>query len=321
MGNKILFVVHRYYPYPGGSEYYVHWMAQESEKRGWDVTVLTDSHKGDVGNIKVTSDKKILKEKFDGIIIHGCDCTMQKFVHMQNIPNKIYMMILPSDSQFANHGLKTSRYVAYSTHQDLQHLRQKKISDQKIVHIRHGISLDNIGEPGFKDKYNIKTSRMFMIAGGFYPHKQINQVCKIFKEVDLDDVTLCAFGYAKQQMAPKPSKNLKVFYGLNKEEVNNALYESDLYIMNSNKEGFGLVLLEAALNNTEWVSRPVGGAPMIQKTGNIFYSEKDLKKFIKSFKPNKVKQTEAKKFVVNNHMISHVVDDIETIVQKGKLHD
>lgn len=36
-----------YVPYPGGSEFYVHWLATEAVERGWQVTVLAGCHKGD----------------------------------------------------------------------------------------------------------------------------------------------------------------------------------------------------------------------------------------------------------------------------------
>jgi len=39
--KKILYVVHRYAPYPGGSENYVRDMAEETLRRGHDVTVFT----------------------------------------------------------------------------------------------------------------------------------------------------------------------------------------------------------------------------------------------------------------------------------------
>ena len=44
---KILFVVHRYAPYPGGSEYYVQNMAEEMLRRGHDVYVLAPTNKND----------------------------------------------------------------------------------------------------------------------------------------------------------------------------------------------------------------------------------------------------------------------------------
>ena len=69
--KSLLYVVHRYYPYAGGSESNLRSMAEESLKRGYDVTVLADRHQGDQNGVKVTSDLGILTQPFDLIIVHG----------------------------------------------------------------------------------------------------------------------------------------------------------------------------------------------------------------------------------------------------------
>ena len=70
---KILFVVHRYAPYPGGSEINVQNMAEELLARGHDVTVLAETHQGDYNGVKLTSDYQRLGEPWNLIIVHGGD--------------------------------------------------------------------------------------------------------------------------------------------------------------------------------------------------------------------------------------------------------
>ena len=53
-----MYVVHRYAPYPGGSENYVRDMAEETLKRGYDVTVFAGDHAGDINGVKVTSNPR-----------------------------------------------------------------------------------------------------------------------------------------------------------------------------------------------------------------------------------------------------------------------
>ena len=53
---KLCFVVHRYAPFPGGSEYYVQQMAEEALSRGHDVTVLAGEHRGSLNGVKVNSE-------------------------------------------------------------------------------------------------------------------------------------------------------------------------------------------------------------------------------------------------------------------------
>jgi len=74
--KRLLFVVHRYAPYPGGSENYVRDMAEECVSRGHEVWVFTGEHKGDLNGVRVTSDANILGQIFDLIIVHGGDSRM-----------------------------------------------------------------------------------------------------------------------------------------------------------------------------------------------------------------------------------------------------
>ena len=55
---KLLYVVHRYAPVPGGSENYVRDMAEETLSRGHEVWVLAGEHQGDLNGVKVSSDSK-----------------------------------------------------------------------------------------------------------------------------------------------------------------------------------------------------------------------------------------------------------------------
>jgi hypothetical protein len=71
MNIPILFVVHRYAPYPGGSEMYVQWMAEEMLSRFYDVTVLAHEHMGDLNGVKVTNDYNVLLDPKSKM---GVDC-------------------------------------------------------------------------------------------------------------------------------------------------------------------------------------------------------------------------------------------------------
>jgi hypothetical protein len=86
MNKKICFVVHRYAPYPGGSEYYVQQMAEECVQRHLDVTVVAGEHKGPFNGVRVTSDPNELIDK-DLVVVHGGDVGVQNFVleHAQQI--------------------------------------------------------------------------------------------------------------------------------------------------------------------------------------------------------------------------------------------
>ena len=121
---KILFVVHRYAPYPGGSEYYTANMAEEMLKRGHDVTVLAHEHKGDYNGVKVSDDYQEMlgNRSWHLIIVHGGDCISQNIVHINsnNIQSSIlYLIVKPSESQVCLHGLAHERFLGYSTSMDI----------------------------------------------------------------------------------------------------------------------------------------------------------------------------------------------------------
>ena len=114
---KLCFVVHRYAPFPGGSEYYVQQMAEEALSRGHDVTVLAGEHKGDLNGVKVTSEVSSLINK-DLVIVHGGDVHVQNYVlsMAKNINSPIlYLIIKPSDSPVCLQALKDVKYIGRSS--------------------------------------------------------------------------------------------------------------------------------------------------------------------------------------------------------------
>ena len=71
---RLLFVVHRYAPFPGGSEVNTQNMAEGMLARKHDVTVLAHEHQGDLNGVKVSNDyNTLLNQKWDLIIVHGGD--------------------------------------------------------------------------------------------------------------------------------------------------------------------------------------------------------------------------------------------------------
>ena len=100
MNKKICFAVHRYAPFPGGSESYVQQMAEECVQRHLDVTVVAGEHKGDLNGVRVTNEAEGLLDK-DLVVVHGGDVGVQNFVlsNASRINSPVlYMLIKPSES-------------------------------------------------------------------------------------------------------------------------------------------------------------------------------------------------------------------------------
>jgi len=317
--KKILYVVHRYAPYPGGSENYVRDMAEETLGRGHEVAVFTGEHKGDWNGVRVSGDPNILMEKWDLIVVHG-DASAQNIVHMNShiIPSDIlYMIIRPVATEICLKALYNSKYIGCSSLADWDHVKKYNVLD-KAVEIRHGIDPKiSVGKPGFKEKYGIKTNKMFLSAGGFWQNKAFDELVDSFNKSNPTDTTLILTGYDnRSNLMPAASEFVKPFLIDDRDEVMSAISEADLYVLNSYEEGFGLVLLESMLNNTPWAAKNIAGAATMREYGFVYDTQDQLIEYMKNFnRLGLISSDEIYDYVVNNRMISNTVDDIMRLLQ------
>jgi glycosyltransferase involved in cell wall biosynthesis len=312
---RILYVVHRYAPYPGGSENYVRDMAEETLSRGHEVCVFTGEHKGDWNGVRVTDLISVLNEKWDLIVIHGGDVGVQDFVlrHAKDIESPIlFMLIVPSMSQTYLNAIQDVKYVGCSTIEDWDYVNDRGVVE-KSVQISHGIDPKiSTGTKGFREKYGITTKYMILSCGGYWPNKAMRELVEAFNQVGRDDITLVLTGYDNRHgIKPEDSKNVKALMIDDRDEVLSAIADADIYIMHSHKEGFGLVLLESMLNKTPWASRNIAGAKLLKEFGFTYDNDDELVTYLKDF--NGVPNTQiedAYSIVVINHLINNTVDDI-----------
>lgn len=318
MKKRILLVVHRFYPYPGGSEINTYRMAKECASRGLDVSVYTAQHQGEVDGIRVSSDPKIVLDEYDLLVVHGADCYNQDHVHKLDIKSPVlYLLVKPSKSKTALLGMKKSKYLGCGSLADFKYACDLGYSD-KVVRVPYGIPYSDLGTPGFKNDYGIKTDRIFMSAGGFWKHKGFKELYDAFLEADISDTTLCLFGYHGKPDDIKETEKVRIFTSPPDRVVHSAMCDSDLLIMNSTAEGFGLVILEAMMSRTHWAARPVGGISKEKsvyteycKYGSIYSSKSELINVMRNFKVDGGLSDRAFNFYLNNHHIKHTVDAIE----------
>jgi hypothetical protein len=315
---RILFVVHRYIPFPGGSEYYTAAMAEEALSRGHQVGVLAGEHQGDQNGVRVSSEVQFLLEPWDLIVVHGCDVNVQNFVlsNARNIPSPIlYMLILPSGSPTSIQALKDCRYIAWSTNEDLAYINNHQVQS-KAVNVRHGIKhLDSIGKPGFKEKYRIQ-GPMFLSCGGYWHNKAMKELANLFKKANIKDAVLVTTGYDnRSNLMPEPAANIIPLMIQDKADVLSAISEADCYVMHSYIEGFGLVLLESMLNSTPWIARHGSGAALLKDWGKTYTSDDQLIGLLRDFKREEFDIDGARRHVLDNHLISNTIDDIESVLR------
>ena len=112
---------------------------------------------------------------------------------------------------------------------------------------------------------------------------------------------------------PHASENVIPLMVEDPRDIKDAIADADCYIMNSDAEGFGLVLLESMLNKTPWISRNIAGAKVLAKYGTTYDTEKELVEILRRWRTPDV--SSAYEYVVNNHLIKNTVDDIEKVLK------
>jgi glycosyltransferase involved in cell wall biosynthesis len=317
---NLLYVVHRYAPYPGGSEIYVQSMAEESLRRGHQVAVLAGEHKGDLNGVRVTSDANILLNSWDMIVVHGGDVNVQNFVlsNASRIPSPIlYLLVLPSDSDVCLRALQDCAWIGCSTNADHRHAEKHGVAN-KAVRVRHGIKWqDCLGKPGFKQRHGIE-KRMFLSCGGYWPNKAMRELANIFEVANLDDAVLVTTGYEdRMDLMPNARGNIIPMLLDDRSEVLSAIHDADCLLMHSYKEGFGLVLLEAMLNQTPWIARRIAGAEVLEAHGRTYESDAELLALIRKFDRATFDIESAYYKVTTEHLINNTVDDIEDVVRRS----
>lgn len=309
---RLLFVVHRYAPFPGGSEYYVQNMAEEMLKRKHDVTVLAHEHQGDYNGVKVSNDyNTVLNQKWDLIIVHGGDVISQNIIHVNADKLQspvLYLIVKPSESEVCLNGLKHHRFLGYSTSMDVEHLKNHGVID-KGRRIRHGI----VPELYFRNILDKKKS-IFVSAGGFWSHKAMTPLAEAFTKANIPDTKLHLYGYGEEHLMPKETDNVKCFFGKSKTDVLLAISGADAYILNSYEEGFGLVLLEAMMNKTPWYARNIAGAKDMCYYGTVYETEEELIHLLRNHTRNEKKIEDAYNYVMCNHTIQDTCNDIEDVL-------
>jgi glycosyltransferase involved in cell wall biosynthesis len=84
--------------------------------------------------------------------------------------------------------------------------------------------------------------------------------------------------------------------------------------MNSDAEGFGLVILESMINKTPWISRNIAGAKLLADYGQVYDTEEELIPLLQNFNRNGNKVKDAYQHVIQNHLIKNTVDDILSLI-------
>ena len=316
--RNIAFVVHRYYPFPGGSETTVRAMAETVASRGHNVTVWAPTNQGNQNGVFVTDDPNYLFNK-DLIIMHGVGPGPQNFI-AENL-NKInsplmYMIIKPEETPIHLKAAQGCKWVAASTLEDYEFVDRYNLRN-KTINYRYGLLKSTIyGEKTFREKYNLpKDKTMFLSCGGYWAHKGMDELVNTFNSVKPDNAFLVTTGYHDINSKPKDSDVVFNLMLEDKKDVLNAMADANYYILNSYEEGFGLVLLESMFNKLPWIARNIAAAKMFNNKGLVYDNNDQLKEYLKNIKNYNFNIEDNYHYVQNNHTAEVMVDDLLKVLQ------
>lgn len=315
---KITFVVHRYAPFPGGSEYYVQQMAEECASRGHDVIVFAGEHKGNYNGITVNTDGMSLMNR-DLVIVHGGGVPLQDMVlsNAKNINSPmVFMLIIPTFSPLYLQAIQDVAYIGCSTLEDWEYVNKLELY-YKARQFRHGLNPKYaMGQKGlFKDRFGIpKDKKMFLSCGGYWPNKRMKELNNLFNKANPEDSILVTTGYDNRYgiMPQDTDKTINIILD-NPDDVKNAIADADCYIMHSDREGFGLVIIEAMMNKTPWMATEIAGAKLLKDFGKTYTTDEELIGYIKNFNSLEFDTERGYHYIMRNHHIKNTVDDIERI--------
>jgi len=140
------------------------------------------------------------------------------------------------------------------------------------------------------------------------------ELANAFTTAKLDDAILVTTGYDnRHNIMPHASENVIPLMVEDPRDVKDAIADADCYIMNSDAEGFGLVLLESMLNKTPWISRNIAAAKILSNYGMSYNTEDELVEILKVWRNRNVDA--GYEYVMKNYLIGNTVDDIEKILK------
>jgi len=219
----------------------------------------------------------------------------QGFFHQKNIIKETYDLIF-------GHLLRNANFCTALTELEVDHLKKKfKVNSEKILLLPGGIDLNKFnrfsasGIKSFKKKFNLN-GKTILYVGRIHESKGLQFVIDAISKIDCKLLIVGRDAGYKSRLKEKiQNKNMveKVIFaeGLTDEQVILAYRSSDAFVLFSEWEGFGLVVIEAMAAELPVVASDRGALPYLVKNGINGYlsrNKQDLEMNIKlALKRNK----------------------------------
>lgn len=295
--KRILFVAHRF-GHPGGTEQTMYRYVNTAVQMGYEAAAYAPEirinkdrfYSGTLDGVTVTNDINILYETWDMIVVHG-DGSGQNQVHQnpRDVGGPIFYLLCRPEEQNQSvlqvmlAGMKKARWVGCATSTDYAFAEKYGYKD-KIRPIRgYPIECPPNMVPN-REKFGITENNVYISTGGFWPHKQFEQIAESFCRIKPAQTELILTGYDVRNGVPDyvgmgKAAGVKIssYFVYNKEAIYELMASSDLYIWNSKpgSEGFGLVLLESMYYNLPWIGTHTAAAIDLNGAGGQTYQTRD----------------------------------------------
>lgn len=192
--------------------------------------------------------------------------------HMERIPllNAYYYgMLLPR-------ALAKTAAATVLTGNEREELRAWGVDEDRIHLIPDGLDASEFAGHhwGFRKRHNIPgEEKLLLYVGGFYRNKRVDRLVAVAAETGATLAVVGKEGDPRhglaecKALAERLGAKVRFLGPLPREDVLAAYAESDLFVLASDFEGFGLVLLEAMASGLPFVAAPAGAAPDLAAHG------------------------------------------------------
>ncbi|MCI4346607.1 MAG: glycosyltransferase family 4 protein [Thermoplasmata archaeon] len=175
------------------------------------------------------------------------------------------------------------RFDAYTpdTEREAAQLRSWGVLPERLKVVPLGVALDEFRTPppgadGVRAKHGITRPRLAVYAGGFFENKRVDRLVQGIAPVR-DRWSLLAIGRdvpgspfnlaACARLAESLGVEMRAPGALSREETIAAIFASDVVVLGSQYEGFGLLPVEAMAAGRPFVGYDAGAVSMLAATG------------------------------------------------------
>lgn len=192
--------------------------------------------------------------------------------HMERLPllnDYYYRWVLPR-------ALRHAAAVTALTTPEMDELRGWGVPEEKLRLVPDGFDPAEFAAlpSGFRARHGISPGEpLLLYVGGFYRNKRVDRLVEVASETG---ATLAVVGKEHhpkhglaecQALAERTGATVKFLGKLPREDVLAGYAEADLFVLGSDFEGFGLVLLETMAAGLPFVATRAGAAPDLAAHG------------------------------------------------------